>query len=175
MQVLDSHSTTVDPAYHGFYLIDPTCDESDNVAASGRAADASGEVGWSDNAVAIRTKSDLVPIHVVMDLVTESPPSVVDDQEPDLLAEGTVALPGGYLAVPKSYDESLRAGVALLTGPGTYGVRIVGFGRVRAKQIWDRMGARRIEETTAALRGVEHYRFWLWQVATEPAWPDDEE
>lgn len=83
--------------------------------------------------------------------------------------------------MPYSLDETFQRGVDLPSGPGTYGVRVCGYGRARARQLQDEGvepgGYADIHAIVEALAGVERYRILLWQTAPEPHWEyhDDDE
>jgi hypothetical protein len=166
--------TTVSADYQMFGLHDPTCEEIQNFDIAIRAASAD-IVGWADNAMMINVVSDLARIEVGIEVLDGAPPA---EDSADLVREGELALPGGRVSIPQSVDERFLRGVDLAPGPGTYRVRICGYGRTRAREIWDHgaaQGPGAVPPTVEALRGVERYRISLWQVATEPRWPDDDE
>ena len=150
--------------YRLYGLHDPTCEESENLAAA--VAGASGDVvGWATNALLIEVVSDLVRIGVLVE-VGEAAPATGDDA--DLVRDGRLEVPGGIVSVPQSVDDVFQRGVELPAGPGTYGVRVSGYGRTRARQLWQ-------AGDFDALTGVESYRISLWQVSSEPRWDDDED
>ncbi|WP_433343667.1 hypothetical protein [Micromonospora sp. CA-111912] len=64
-------------------------------------------------------------------------------------------------------------------GPGTYGVRVCGYGRTRVRQLREKRvepgGPGDTGPIGAALAGVERYRICLWQVSSEPHWEYDDE
>lgn len=166
--------TSVSANYRMFGLHDPTCAERENfaVAIAGASADL---VGWAANALMIEVVSDVVSIAVGVEVSAEAPAS---DASADLIRDGRLALPGGFVSVPQSVDDGWQRGVELPGGPGTYGVRICGYGRFAARKIWSQ--DRDIDDVDGssaarALSGVEHYRICLWQVSPEPRWSDDEE
>ncbi|MGC4746892.1 hypothetical protein ACLQ28_14685 [Micromonospora sp. DT201] len=133
-------------------------------------------VGWAPNAAMVQVTIDLVSMAVAVEAL-DGPPD--PDDAADLTRDGQLEIPGGVLSVPKSDDETLQAGVDLPAGPGTYGVRVYGYGRTRAKEIRDEAPGRglagEIDAVVEALTGVERYRILLWQISSEPRWDDEDD
>ncbi|MEV8507742.1 hypothetical protein AB0368_23380 [Actinoplanes sp. NPDC051475] len=109
--------------------------------------------------------------------VYDEPPAV--DDSADLLRDGQLKVPGGFISVPQSLEETFQRGLELPDGPGTYGVRVCGYGRNRARQLREEGaapdGPGHFDAIVDALAGVERYRICLWQVSSEPRWEDDED
>ena len=125
--------TTVGANYRLFWLHDPACEESENLAAA--SSGASRElVGWAANAVMVEVAAGLVGIDLWIEVVDEAPG--VDDLA-DLQRDGRLEFPGGLLSVLYSLDETFQRGVALSSGPDTYGVRVGGCGRARDGRMRD--------------------------------------
>ncbi|WP_184995553.1 hypothetical protein [Actinoplanes digitatis] len=151
-----------------FGMHDPSCEESDNFATAVSAASRE-VVGWAPNAVMVEVVCDLVRIGVQVEVLAGEPAA---DESADLLRDGRLEVPGGLLSVPQSADEAFQRGVDLPDGPGTYGVRVLGYGRARARRLRDEGVGPAI---VGALAGIEHYRICLWRVLSEPRWEDDED
>jgi hypothetical protein len=165
-------TTSVSANFRMFGLHDPTCEEVDNFSAA--VSNASSEiVGWAPNALMVEVVSDLVLIEVEVELLLAIPSQI---GPVDLVSDGELALPGGLVSIPQSVDEDFQRGVALPSGPGTYGLRVLGYGRSRAQEIRAGVGdPAQISAVGQALLGVERYRLCLWQVSSEPCWPEDDE
>ncbi|WP_320067661.1 hypothetical protein [Micromonospora sp. RTGN7] len=133
-------------------------------------------VGWAANAVMVDVATDLVRIDVQIEVFDEAP--AVDDSA-DLLRDGQLEVPGGLISVLYSVDELFQRGVDLPAGPGTYGVRVCGYGRIGARQLREEGenpgGRADTDAIVEALAGVERYRICLWQVSAEPRWEYDDE
>jgi hypothetical protein len=164
--------TSVYASYRLFGLHDPTSEESANYAEALSAA--SGQVvGWSTNAFMVEAASDLAPFEVQVEVVPTVPPT---ESSADLLRDGRLELPGGQISIPGSIHENFQVGVSLPTGPGTYGVRVTGYGRRRVQELRDAVeDPAGILALPEALVGVERYRISLWQISGEPRWPYDDE
>lgn len=165
--------TTVHATYRMFGLHDPTCEDSEIAAAI--AAVGRDVVGWAPHAAMIEVVTDLAPVEVRIDVLDAAPTT---DDDADLIRDGELAVPGGMISLPKSVDETLQLGVELPAGPGTYAVRVCGYGRVRARQIWDEATSgdpAEYEEMVRALAGTERYRLIVWHLSPEPRWTDDDE
>ncbi|MGK5677698.1 hypothetical protein [Actinoplanes sp. URMC 104] len=165
--------TTVGATYRMFGVHDPTCAESD--AAVAVAAASREVVGWAPHAVMVEVVTDLVPIEVRIDVLGAAPAA---DDDADLVRDGVLATPGGMISLPESVDETVRLGVELPAGPGTYAVRVCGYGRVRARRLWDEATGGDLaeyEEMVRALAGTERYRLLLWHLSPEPRWTGDDE
>ncbi|MFI6258224.1 hypothetical protein OG836_13580 [Micromonospora zamorensis] len=167
--------TMVSPSYQTFWFHDPTCEESQN-AATALLASQREVVGWAPNAVMVQVTTDLVSMAVSIEAL-DGPPD--PDDAADLARDGQLKMPGGVLSIPKSDDETLQTGVDLPAGPGTYGVRVYGYGRTRAKRLRDEAPGRglpgEMDSLVEALTGVERYRISLWQVSSEPRWDDEDD
>jgi hypothetical protein len=150
--------------YRLYGLHDPTCEESANFAVAGAAAGRD-IVGWATNALLIEVVSDLARIGVVVEVADEAPAA---DDTADLVKDGRLEIPGGIISIPQSVDEAFQLGVELPAGPGTYRVRVRGYGRGRARQLWQ-------AGDFDALTGVESYRISLWRVSSEPRWEPGED
>jgi hypothetical protein len=150
--------------YRLYGLHDPTCEESANFGTAGAGASAD-IVGWASNAVLIEVVSDLVRIGVLVEVGDEAP---AVDAAADLVRDGRLEVPGGVVSIPQSVDDVFQRGVELPAGPGTYGVHVSGYGRSRARQLWQ-------AGDFDALTGVESYRISLWRVSSEPRWVEDDE
>ncbi|MET8152876.1 hypothetical protein ACIBSW_19820 [Actinoplanes sp. NPDC049668] len=157
-----------------FGIHDPSCEESDNFATAVSAASRE-VVGWAANAVMVEVVCDRVRIGVQVEALAGEPAA---DQAAELLRDGRLEAPGGLVSVPQSVDEAFQRGVELPDGPGTYGVRVLGYGRARARRLRSEGagpgGPADIDGIAAALAGIENYRICLWQVSSEPRWEDDE-
>ena len=164
------HGMRVLPSYRIFALNDPTCDDLDNLHESGEEAIATKGVGWSANAVAVSTVLDLFALPVVLEVWPSFPPASLSEDRADLVEESTLEIPGGSLAVGEALEERDRLGVDLPDGGGTYGVRVVGTGRRKVKDLLERLGSQ-----SAELREIETYRIQLWQLSTEPRWDDQDD
>ena len=167
--------TRVSANYQMFGLHDPTCEESQNLATAMSGASRE-RVGWSANAVIVEVAADLVGIDVRIELFDDAPTA---DDSADLVRDGQFEVPGGLISVLYSADEAFQLGVDLPAGPGTYGVRVCGYGRTRAKKLREEgVNPGDHADTDAiveALAGVERYRICLWQLAPEPRWEYDED
>ena len=165
--------TTVNATYQMFGLHDPTCEEMENFDAAVSAA-IHDVVGWAPNAAMVQVTNDLVPIDVQVEVFDGTPP--VDDSA-ELRRDGRLEVPGGMVSVPKSEEGQFRLGVDLPDGAGTYGVRVCGYGRARARRIREDGGGRgdaaEFDAMVESLVGVERYRVSLWRVSSEPRWQDD--
>jgi hypothetical protein len=177
---MDSRSTlvwhtSVSANYRMFGFHDPTCEESENFATAVSAASRE-VIGWAANAAMVEVVSDLVRIDVQVEVFDEEPAAA---DAADLVRDGRLEMPGGLISVPQSVDDVFQRGVDLPAGPGTYGVRVVGYGRTRARQLREEGvgtgGPADIDAIVEALAGVERYRICLWQVSSEPHWEDDDE
>jgi hypothetical protein len=172
---LDAHRIWVRPSYRLFSLADPTCEECENYHGAIQAA-GTDIVGWAANAVVVNAVSDLVDICVDVAL-WPGPPAAEEvagptEPQPDLIRDGQLALPGGVFCVPEAVQAQFRLAVEIPTGPGTYAVRVAGFHRAQARQIRDDALTGPGPFTavaSAALRGVECYRLYLWQLRTSGA------
>jgi hypothetical protein len=165
--------TTVYPEYRLFGLNDPTCESDPGFDQAVKQA-SKADIGWGPHVVMINVVSDLAFLDVDLEVWDGPPPLGASDE---FLHEGELALPRGQIGVWHSIDSPFQVGTGLPSGPGTYGVRVVGEGRLRAREIWnhDQMHPDTGIELADALRGVERYRILLWQTATAPRWPDDED
>jgi hypothetical protein len=173
--LLATDRTTVSASYHLFGLHDPTCEEILNFGTAIPAAGVD-SVGWATNALSVNVVSDLARILVEVAVYSGPPP--VDDSA-DLVREGELALPGGQISIPQSLDDRFLRGFDVASGPGTYRIRVCGYGRTDARQIWDHGvevgGSDAVPAIREALQGVEHYRIELWLISPEPRWPDDDD
>ncbi len=156
--------TMVSANYRLYGLHDPTCEESENFAAA-RVGASRDIVGWATNALLIEVVSDLAQIGVLVEVGDEAPAT---DDAADLVMDGRLEIPGGFISIPQSVDDVFQLGVELPAGPGTYRVRVSGYGRTEAQQLWQ-------TGDFDALTGVESYRITLWQVSSEPRGEDDED
>jgi hypothetical protein len=167
--------TTVSANYRMFGFHDPTCEESENFATAVAAASRD-VVGWAANAAMVEVTTDLVRMQVQVEVFDDAP--AMDDFA-DLLRDGQLEIPGGVFSIPYSVDETFQRGVELPAGPGTYGVRVCGYGRTRARQLRETgvgsAGPEDVDAVAEELQGVERYRICLWQVSPEPRWDDDDE
>ncbi|MEU7908998.1 hypothetical protein [Actinoplanes sp. NPDC049118] len=124
----------------------------------------------------VEVTTDLVRMQVQVEVFDEAPAT---DDAADLLRDGQLEMPGGVLSVLYSVDETFQRGVELPAGPGTYGVRVCGYGRTRARLLREQGagpgGPEDIDAIAEALAGVERYQISLWQVSPEPRWEDDDE
>ena len=167
--------TMISASYQTFWFHDPTCEESQNVETALLASQRE-VVGWAPNAAMVQVMTDLVSTAVSVE-VLDGPPD--RDDTADLTRDGQLEMPGGVLSIPKSDDENFRVGMELPAGPGTYGVRVYGYGGARAKQVRDEAPGRGLpggmDSLRAALTGVERYRISLWQLSSEPRWDDEDD
>jgi hypothetical protein len=157
--------TQVSGQYRQFGLHDPTCEESENIGtaitgASGRM------VGWATNALMVNVVYDLVHLSVRVEVLDGEPPH---DDTADGIEEGQLALPGGVVGILYAMAAEWRLGVTLPSGAGTYAVRVLGYGRERARRIWNDRGA------PEEFEGVESYRIQLWRLSPEPSWVSDDD
>jgi hypothetical protein len=164
--------TTVHARYRLFGLRDPTSEEISNYSEALSTVNRDG-VGWSTNACLISSATDLAPLGVQVEVVETVPPA---DDSAELVRDGRLELPGGQVSIPESIDRDFQIGLPLPAGPGTYGVRVVGHGRRRVRELRDSVvEPDDIYAVAEAQAGVERYRISLWQISAEPRWPDDDE
>lgn len=167
--------TFVSTNYQMFWLHDPTCEESENLARAFSAASRE-VVGWATNAVAVEVAADKVGIDVRIELFDEAPNG---DPAAELLRHGQIEIPGGSVSIPYSLDEAFQRGMELPNGPGTYGVLVFGYGRTKARRLQEQGvhagGQADAEANVNAFEEAEGYRILLWQVASNPRWEDDED
>ncbi|MEV7628952.1 hypothetical protein [Actinoplanes sp. NPDC089786] len=165
-------ATTVYANHCLFGLHDPTCEEISNYAEA-TSAISKDAVGWSTNALLVESATDLAPLGVQVEVVQAAPPT---DDSAELLREGQLELPGGQVSIPESVDGDFQVGLPLPPGPGTYGVRVAGYGRRRVRELRDAaVEPDDIYAVAEAQVGIERYRISLWQISSEPSWPDDDE
>ena len=165
-------ATTVYANYRLFGLQDPNCEESQNRAEAFSTVTWNA-VGWSTNAFLVESATDLAPFEVRVEVVPTVPPV---DHSAELLRDGRLELPSGQVSIPESIDADFQGGLPLPAGPGTYGVRIAGYGRRRVRELRDAVDEPAgIFALSEAMAGVERYRISLWQISGEPRWPDDDE
>ncbi|MEV5824124.1 hypothetical protein AB0L25_00945 [Spirillospora sp. NPDC052242] len=126
-----------------------------------------GWLGVGKSAVLLRVATDFLGLHVAIERWNDEPPEV---QAPEVTDTVLLHFPTGSL----TYD-AVAGGLKpdfFTVPPGTYNVRISGWGRA---DIWDKwseinddLDGDEAERATRALRGHERYLFQLWPSGPTP-------
>lgn len=157
-----------------FGLHDPTCEEAENYSEA-MSGVKQAPVGWGTSALLVNVAWDRLDIKVHVE-VHDARPALQPTKEL-MQHESQLIVPGGLLCIPESWEDQWQVGMPLPQGGGTYGVIVLGYGRkevLQARSLWmtDPLNQPRPEDD---FQGLEYYRIILWQISTEPRWPDSDD